>query len=150
RAFRSRSTRCRPTSAQSPNASPAETRLRHRSSPMEREAALALDPLPASVPAARRFVGDTLERWACHDAVPVATLLVSEIITNAILHAGSNAYLRIRHAGDTIRVEVHDATRQLPTPRPPQGYAESGRGLLLVKALAFGWGVAEAGDGKVV
>jgi anti-sigma regulatory factor (Ser/Thr protein kinase) len=102
------------------------------------------------VPAARRFVARTLQQWNCGGVTPVATLLASEIVTNAIVHAQSNAYLRVQLMTDVLRVEVHDRTRQLPTMRHAPPEAESGRGLMLVDAYSSGWGTQEAGDGKVV
>lgn len=116
----------------------------------QREASCALRPTTASVPAARHFVARTLRQWDCTRVEPVATLLASEIVTNAIVHAKSNAYLRMCLTPDVVRVEVHDRTRQLPAMRLAAPEAESGRGLMLVDAYSSGWGTQEAGDGKVV
>jgi len=77
-------------------------------------------------------------------------LLASEVVTNAIVHARSNAFVRVRLLDHVLRVEVHDGTRQLPTPRHPDLHAESGRGLMLVDAYSSVWGTSEAGAGKVV
>jgi anti-sigma regulatory factor (Ser/Thr protein kinase) len=117
---------------------------------MHREAACALSPTTASVPAARHFVGRTLDTWNCGDVSAVAMLLASELVTNAVLHARSKAYLRMQLIGNCLRVEVHDGTRQLPTPRSFDPHAESGRGLMLVDTYSSGWGTQAAGDGKVV
>ena len=77
-------------------------------------------------------------------------LLASEVVTNAIVHARSNAFVRVQLSDGVLRVEVHDATRQLPTPRAYDPHAESGRGLMLVDAYSSVWGTSAAGDGKVV
>jgi anti-sigma regulatory factor (Ser/Thr protein kinase) len=118
---------------------------------MRLEAACTLRPTTASVPAARHFVARTLHRWDCgEDVASVAMLLASEIVTNAIVHARSKAFVRVQLTDGVLRIEVHDATRQLPTPRPHNPHAESGRGLMLVDAYSSVWGTNEAGDGKVV
>jgi anti-sigma regulatory factor (Ser/Thr protein kinase) len=118
---------------------------------MRQEAACTLRPTTASVPAARHFVARTLHEWDCGEEVAsVAMLLASEVVTNAIVHARSNAFVRVQLGEGFVRIEVHDATRQLPTPRPYDPHAESGRGLMLVDAYSSVWGTSEAGDGKVV
>jgi anti-sigma regulatory factor (Ser/Thr protein kinase) len=118
---------------------------------MRLEAACTLTPTTASVPAARHFVARTLRQWKCgEDVASVAMLLASEVVTNAIVHARSNAFVRVQLTDGVLRVEVHDATRQLPTPRPHDPHAESGRGLMLVDAYSSVWGTSAAGDGKVV
>ena len=118
---------------------------------MRLEAACTLRPTVASVPAARHFVGRTLREWRCsEDVASVAMLLASEVVTNAIVHARTNAFVRVQLVDGVLRVEVHDATRQLPTPRPYDPHAESGRGLMLVDAYSSVWGTSAAGDGKVV
>ena len=118
---------------------------------MRLEAACTLRPTTASVPAARHFVARTLRQWDCsEDVSSVAMLLASEVVTNAIVHARSNAFVRVQLTDGVLRIEVHDATRQLPTPRPADLHAESGRGLMLVDAYSSVWGTNEAGGGKVV
>ena len=118
---------------------------------MRLEATCDLRPTTASVPRARHFVARTLREWHLDDDVTsVAMLLASEVVTNAIVHARSKAFLRVQVADGTLRVEVHDGTRQLPTPRQPDLHAESGRGLMLVDAYSSVWGTSAAGAGKVV
>src|SRR5690349_14777144 len=108
---------------------------------MRLEAICALRPTTASVLAARHFVARTLREWQLGDDVTLeAMLLASEVVTNAIVHARSNAFVRVRLLDHVLRVEVHDGTRQLPTPRQPDLHAESGRGLMLVDAYSSTWG----------
>ncbi len=79
-------------------------------------------------------------------------LCVSELATNAVLHGvppgrGYRVRLWLGEQGQ-LRVEVHDSGDGEPGEREPDG--ESGRGLLIVKALADLWGVGEGEPGKVV
>jgi anti-sigma regulatory factor (Ser/Thr protein kinase) len=98
--------------------------------------------------AARRFVVGALRAGGVpvDDAIP---LVVSELVTNAVLHAGSSARVDVRVANDGVRVEVHDSTTELPTVRDPGPYTVTGRGLMLVEALSDRWGADPTADGKV-
>ena len=84
------------------------------------------------------------------EVVEVVTLLVSEVVTNAVLHAGTEVVLRIGHEGTSIRVEVTDGSLTEPALRHFTGEAATGRGLWLVQELADAWGQEPKGDGKVV
>jgi anti-sigma regulatory factor (Ser/Thr protein kinase) len=80
----------------------------------------------------------------------VAQLLVSELVTNAVRHAGGDGVLvRATLQADLLRVEVHDSSPSVPGPvSPAPESAEGGRGLLLVDALADRWGVEQVTAGK--
>src|SRR5438445_28966 len=67
--------------------------------------------------AARRFVTETLNRWDCATALDTVELLVSEVVTNAVLHAESAPDVAVQLLPDTIRVEVTDRDPRLPEPR---------------------------------
>lgn len=95
-------------------------------------------PEVASVAAARRFVGETLRSWGV-DAVDDAMLLTSELVTNAIVHAGTDVEVRCEAAGAVVRIEVHDRHRARRIPVP--GDQVSGRGLLFPESLAVSWGI---------
>jgi anti-sigma regulatory factor (Ser/Thr protein kinase) len=116
---------------------------------------LFLDPTPPAAGSARRAVhsaaifGDAAE--------PDALLLVSELVTNSIVHAGhcGNDAIRLRagHDGSTTRVEVCDRARSRSVPEirrdtPPT--AEGGRGLMLVDALSDRWGMDTCERGTCV
>jgi len=75
-------------------------------------------------------------------------LLISELVTNAVIHARSDVELTISEHGARIRVEVSDTNPQMPAIREPD--AASGRGLRLVDALADRWGTIGRADGKTV
>jgi anti-sigma regulatory factor (Ser/Thr protein kinase) len=92
-----------------------------------------------------------LGAWSLkHEVVDAAALLVTELVNNAITHAGRPQQLRLRLITDRLVIEVGDTD-----PRPPQPLAgdpsdEGGRGLLILAALASDWGVRPLGTGKVV
>lgn len=106
---------------------------------------------PSSVQEARRFVRETLSLWALESLAQDAQLVVSELVTNAIIHAKSRPELRLsRHEGN-LRVEVLDDGMGTPDPRPPNETDEGGRGLYLIGALTAAWGIEEiASGGKTV
>lgn len=111
---------------------------------------LELPPTTDSVPLARRFARSTLRE--SRSDVDTVVLLVSEVVTNAVLHARSDIVLRVEDRLDTARVEVEDAS---PVPPRMHHFARSsatGRGLRLLDRLAASWGVESdvPGGGKVV
>ena len=112
------------------------------------QASIALAANPASSHAARNFVGATLDRWGRADLVEVAMLLTSELVTNAIVHAGTDLVVTVRRDGDRARVAVRDEEGTPPRRRQPS--LDGGRGLALVEALAGSWGTFPAGGGKAV
>lgn len=77
-----------------------------------------------------------------------ARLVLSELATNAVLHAGAPFVLRAWYDGHTLRLEVEDTSSRLPSLL--QGGVMSGRGLHIVEALSQRWGAELRGDGKVV
>jgi hypothetical protein len=100
--------------------------------------------------AARLFVAATLERWGLGGLVDDAVLVVSELVTNAVVHARSDVVVTLSLAGEAVRLSVEDGSRMPPAPRPSPALDESGRGLALVAAAASRWGTDVGGDGKVV
>jgi anti-sigma regulatory factor (Ser/Thr protein kinase) len=110
----------------------------------------AFPAVPESVGAARRFTRAALHRHGIHpDIVDTATLLVSELATNAVVHATSTIQLRI-DVGDEIRVEVRDASVDAPEVAELGPNGESGRGLAIVTTLADHWDWSPRPPGKVV
>jgi anti-sigma regulatory factor (Ser/Thr protein kinase) len=97
-------------------------------------------------------VGDTLAEWGDTQLVEAAALLVSELVTNAVTHAGSEVHVVIGRgaAYAVLRVEVGDFSTAPPTLGGFDLEAMSGRGLALVEALADRWGVETHGSGKRV
>jgi DNA-binding NarL/FixJ family response regulator len=103
--------------------------------------------------AARRFVTQALSGWDDDegDLTDTVTLLVSELVTNAVLHAGSDVEVMVRLTATAVRIEVTDASSESISPREATIEEDSGRGLALVGNLAQRWGVRPAaGGGKTV
>lgn len=111
---------------------------------------------PAEVGRARRWARSRLVGSGMNDDEPLAEtliLLISELVTNAVVHTGCPAVLRMlfgsgaAEAG-TVRVEVADTSARPPCPRHAQGEDTNGRGLELVDGLADRWGWQPEGSGK--
>lgn len=94
---------------------------------------------------ARQALGDVPD-----EVREVAELLVSELVTNALLHARPPLVLRVGRADGRVRVEVADGDPTLPALKPYGVHAGTGRGLLLVERLADRWAAHRSAGGKVV
>lgn len=109
---------------------------------------------PERVSVARQQLRELLHDWNAPDQVDTAVLLLSEMLTNVLVHTDSDALLlaEVTDGGDgrRIRIEVTDTGDDLPHPRRPGELASSGRGLLLIELLAHTWGVAPRGRGKSI
>lgn len=104
----------------------------------------------ASVRGARTLVRDELGRWGADDLVDDCCVIVSELVTNVIQHAGTAFALRIKGGSDWVYGEIFDTGEGFLCQREADLDATSGRGLLIVENLADDWGVANARHGKVV
>jgi anti-sigma regulatory factor (Ser/Thr protein kinase) len=112
---------------------------------------MSLEPDPRSAGAAREAVARACDRWGMSSVSASATLVVSELVTNALPHAGSDVGLSVARSGRRLRIAVRDASSLRPQPQPVEPSRPRGRGLLLVAALADAWGVLPTSDGgKVV
>ncbi|QKW23477.1 SpoIIE family protein phosphatase [Kitasatospora sp. NA04385] len=117
--------------------------------PADRIATLLLPsegPLPAR---ARRFTRATLDAWGLSALTDYAELVVSELVTNALLHADAPRRLRI-FRDRTLTLEVSDAGGQPPRLRSSAEEDEGGRGIHLISELAHRWGSRPTKHGKVV
>jgi DNA-binding NarL/FixJ family response regulator len=105
----------------------------------------------ASGAAARRFMEETLRRWSCGDLLDVVNLLVSELVTNAVVHGGSEMDVSVMLTPDSLRVEVADHDETVPAPKDAvDDWDTSGRGLAFVASMSKAWGVQRLPGGKVV
>lgn len=77
-------------------------------------------------------------------------LCISEVVTNAVRHAGTVASMTVSREYDILTVEVADSSPELPVKRPPSTFAVTGRGLRILDQLASRWGARRTADGKVV
>lgn len=113
----------------------------------------AFTTLPAetsSVPTARRFVRTALEGQGLLAAYDAAEMLVSEVVTNAVLHARTEFTVEVLRTGDMVRVSVMDLSSAIPRQRRYGTGSTTGRGLRLVATLAVAWGVDRTAAGKTV
>jgi anti-sigma regulatory factor (Ser/Thr protein kinase) len=108
-------------------------------------ARLLLAPEPASVPRARRKVRELLAAERCGADEDTALLLVSEVVTNAVLHARTDVHVDLWCVGERLRVEVRDGSAAMPALHFYSAEAATGRGLRLLDRLADRWG-AERDD----
>lgn len=122
---------------------------------------LEIRPDPTEVGRARRWARSRLCGSGITADEPLAEtliLLVSELVTNAVVHTGRPAVLRLCLPGPaagtgttaTVRVEVADTSSRAPVPRCADGDATGGRGLALVDCLADRWGWSPEGAGKSI
>lgn len=105
---------------------------------------------PSSVAAARKMVRDVLERAGRDDLVETAQLLVSEVVTNALVHAGTPMGFHACVTDSGLRVEVTDGSRQAPAVRTYAAMAGTGRGVRLLQQLVDTWGTLAEPNGKTV
>lgn len=113
-------------------------------------AEVTLTPTSSSVGAARSFLRRTLTEWDAPELEWHASQVLSELATNAVLHAGTDFTASVDLADDVLRLQVRDGSRRAPRPRRYGLGATTGRGLGLVGALAQDWGVEPDGSGKTV
>jgi anti-sigma regulatory factor (Ser/Thr protein kinase) len=123
---------------------------------VNQQATLQLVPALRAPRAARAFVAETLTAWNVRaDEVEAAQLVVSELVTNAVLHAAGSPTISLNlHLTDgAVRVLVSDGSLGEPDRRlrPDPRRGETGRGVWLVDAFAECWGTETHGrDGKTV
>jgi len=108
-----------------------------------------LSPTPTAARIARAFLADHLGGLSSESA-DAATLCASELVTNGVLHARTSLVFGVTTGRDWLLVTVADHAAGQPYPSPPDDERPSGRGLVLVDALATHWGVHEMDDGKTV
>ncbi|MGO4748019.1 ATP-binding protein, partial [Streptomyces sp. 2MCAF27] len=109
---------------------------------------------PERIAEARQQLRDMLHDWTDHDQVESAVLMLSEMVTNVLVHTDGDALLVAEVSGRVgarrLRLDVADGSDELPHRRRPGELASSGRGLILMEMLADAWGVDPRGDGKCI
>jgi serine phosphatase RsbU (regulator of sigma subunit) len=107
---------------------------------------------PGQIRSCREDIRALLHDWASTEEVESAVLLVSEVVTNVLVHTDGDAVLLAQVTGmpgtRRLHVDVGDPSDDMPHRRSPGEMASSGRGLLLLEELADAWGVDPRGDGK--
>lgn len=107
-------------------------------------------PVPSAAREARALAARVCAGVLPPEVCATAVLLASELVTNAIVHAGTPIDLRVVATRDEIRIEVTDGTHALPRVYKPSPVRVGGRGLQMVQRCATRWGVDQRRDGKVV
>ena len=115
---------------------------------------LELRPGPHAPGDARRATRDALRRWELPALVDRVVLVVSELVTNSVRYGRPPLRLDLRRLRSCVRVDVHDTVPEAPVlhgRQPVDADRESGRGLIIVSAVADEVGVRQVpGDGKHV
>ncbi|MGH3367314.1 MAG: ATP-binding protein [Nocardioidaceae bacterium] len=109
-----------------------------------------LPPHPASVGEARRTVRRLLAEHGPADLLEQGQLLISELVTHALVHSCTPIDLALVLTEDSLRVEVGDGSHQHPRPRPVASTTRSGAGLTVVAETADAWGVLPSIRGQTV
>ena len=122
--------------------------IRH---PVRLERHVSLTAGPAAPAAARSEVQAAVFAWGIPVDLPVALLLTSELVTNAVTHdAGQTILLTCTVGWGHVRVEVHDTSCAPPVLADTPADAETGRGLMLIDSLSSDWGYYWTRTGKAV
>ena len=100
--------------------------------------------------AARQLVRELLTDADREDLLETAALLVSEVVTNALLHAGTPIDVAATVDDEGLRVEVGDGSAHFPVRRRYGATAGTGRGMMMLEKLVDDWGVVRRGQGKTV
>lgn len=105
---------------------------------------------PVSPRKARHYVLGVLKDWKLTDCNDDAALVVSELTTNAVRHAGSPFTVQVTRRGSRLRISVSDKSSRVPVSREMGPGSLSGRGLVLVREVSVDWGYSLTPTGKDV
>jgi anti-sigma regulatory factor (Ser/Thr protein kinase) len=124
--------------------------------PMTERLPLSLAPAPESPSLARDLVSNACHAWGLPELARSGRLIVSELVTNAVEHAGTTITVVVSRRGVGLHLTVADGDHRLPrlvplaAPEPGRPLDERGRGLQSVHATATVWGAMPTAEGKVV
>jgi hypothetical protein len=129
-------------------ASIAEARQAWDEAEPDERHSLSLRPVPQAPADAREFVAKVCQGWGIKRPVRLAQILISELVSNAVVHARRGLDVTVRRLREGIELSVRDdGLAKLPADLPPD---PRGFGLQLVEAMSDAWGSAPTGSGKVV
>lgn len=111
---------------------------------------LQLEPSLQSPSKARKEVGLCLTGTDWEPQLDAILLAISELVTNAVVHAGTEVGLEVSEQPALLRIEVTDTSQRLPRQRKASDEASSGRGLQILDVLSIEWGVQETAEVKTV
>jgi anti-anti-sigma factor len=126
----------------------ARSALARRAAPWRLQ--VALDPVPSATSAARDLVDRACARWRLRDVADVAALIATELVANAVQHAGTPIMFVVTRRPTYLHLACRDRSHVLPRRDGGDVDVPSGRGLLIIEAIAVGWGFSPTRDGKVV
>lgn len=109
-----------------------------------------LPPRVTSPASARSLVGEACRRWGLPELADRARVIVSELVSNAVVHAGTDLDVTVVLRETCLIIQLRDHDGPLPDRAPATADAGGGRGLFLVERLATGWGASTTPDGKTV
>lgn len=122
-----------------------------RQPPPRRITRIRLAPTPHSAATARRVVAATCQVWDCTELVEDASAVASELVANAVRHAGTDAELRLELRRELLTVALIDDDPSPPQLHPAAELAAGGYGLRIVDSLSRAWGwVPTSSGGKIV
>ncbi|HEX5198777.1 ATP-binding protein [Paractinoplanes rhizophilus] len=107
-------------------------------------------PIAGAVRHARNLVTEACLAWDLPELVGSASLVVSELVSNAVEHAGTMMTVRVTRRGRYVHIAVRDGSPREPVAGTPGSLSDRGRGLVLVNTVAEHWGSLPTRDGKVV
>jgi anti-sigma regulatory factor (Ser/Thr protein kinase) len=107
-------------------------------------------PTTQSVSTVRHRVAQWLLGAVDADVAETASLLTSELVSNAVLHARTPLHVSVELSSEWLRVEVSDRSAERPVPMEPEEGSGDGYGLVLLDRLADDWGTANVDAGKIV
>lgn len=123
--------------------------------PMTQRVQVRLPPRPEAVITARALIADTCEAWRLPRVRHPASLIASELVGNAVKHAGTDVVATVSQRGTGMHLAVSDDDPHLPealdpAPHGPESTGERGTGLRAVHAAATAWGAMPTTTGKVI
>lgn len=116
----------------------------------ERWLRLDLEPRAEAAQLARELVATACARWHREELAEPAYIAVTELVNNAVLHAGTPVTVHVAARHDELVIAVRDRSTEPLRPRTPALNSYGGRGLMLLDAVSSRWGCMPQADGKVV
>ena len=106
---------------------------------------------PTAAAVAREVVAEACKAWALPHLLDDAEVAITELVANAVQHAGGDLRLTVTRGQRFLHLSLRDGSPVVPVTRLPDPYrGEGGRGMILIDALATAWGSTPTSDGKVV